>query len=1136
MDYVFSADPLVAHLYPGCTGPDLANNYLCGELTLIEGDTVKIDRLGSTIRFGGQVTLGANTTINKGGQSADLTLDLGASIFLGAHATITANVITTSSVTLDVGSTVYGTISTSTSLGMVVTKEGCVVTGAISATDGAITIGNHNTVNGLILAMAGAITIGSNSQIQGAITASAGAITVGNYSQVYGDITASAGAVTVGFNSVVYAAIFARSGIISIDHDTVIEADINGGVGNITTGENVMLGTALNPRNIYSLAGIVTLGANNIIGNVSTHAGGVFVGKGSKILSISSMAGNITIQDNAVIGPITSTVGIITLLKNIIVNGNILSGDGAVNVESYSRVCGDIGVTGAGLVTVTTNVGIGGNITSDVGAITVGGSLGNLTPNTTVGGTIASNIGTLSIAFAIVGGNIISNGTMTVINSAVGGSISGGTITNTLDHATVSIAPPNCTFIPLPELPIVGSTASGLFDCLETGGQTAALYTKLAGTSFTFDIVALKIDKTIENNYVVAGDPPKYTRVELFDDATPPASCAAYANPVAAQTIAFTSSSAGRAPTSAFNLSNVYQKLRCRVTECTDNTCTTISATAKQSCSSDQFSVRPVAVTLISSANALAPSSTATPIIKAGALFNLSANTISGDHYSGVLTLDSNKLTVENPNQDITQPNNGVIGTLTPANLTANTAAVNNATYSEVGYLYLAPGAYRDDSFTAVDSVNGDCMTSTVSDSHLSTVLMGAQYGCSIGNINAVSLGRFVPDHLGVVGAVITRSDLQTTESQAVPFTYMDEPMQLALTVTAYNKSEGATFNYQGKFAKLNTTDWSATDLSHWTCSDLSCMGLSANNGTMPLTDRLAIDTTRLNSKVPRNTTTLGGSIDAWSKGSSYFTVNILLKRYVNLDLKINPKGYVSPDGPYDNLKLGAKPLDLDGVTLPPNAASDTLHCVNLNITTGLENTRCTFISDNDNDLRRKIAETPVRFGQLQVSNAYGSERLDLPILVEVQYWNGSSFATNTFDNNTMLTVNNLVEGNYQGALSGATLTTPTFRVIDKNDSCSVSSVLSGVMTAGKSCLLLSKPFIIGSFDLLINLGNQESTANCLISSLTYGSSVSATLPYLSGNGCGAAYDKDPVAHITWGIYKDNGKGSNGLIYFREVY
>ena len=1133
---MFSADPLVAHLYPGCTGPDLANNYLCGELTLIEGDTVKIDRLGSTIRFGGQVTLGANTTINKGGQSADLTLDLGASIFLGAHATITANVITTSSVTLDVGSTVYGTISTSTSLGMVVTKEGCVVTGAISATDGAITIGNHNTVNGLILAMAGAITIGSNSQIQGAITASAGAITVGNYSQVYGDITASAGAVTVGFNSVVYAAIFARSGIISIDHDTVIEADINGGVGNITTGENVMLGTALNPRNIYSLAGIVTLGANNIIGNVSTHAGGVFVGKGSKILSISSMAGNITIQDNAVIGPITSTVGIITLLKNIIVNGNILSGDGAVNVESYSRVCGDIGVTGAGLVTVTTNVGIGGNITSDVGAITVGGSLGNLTPNTTVGGTIASNIGTLSIAFAIVGGNIISNGTMTVINSAVGGSISGGTITNTLDHATVSIAPPNCTFIPLPELPIVGSTASGLFDCLETGGQTAALYTKLAGTSFTFDIVALKIDKTIENNYVVAGDPPKYTRVELFDDATPPASCAAYANPVAAQTIAFTSSSAGRAPTSAFNLSNVYQKLRCRVTECTDNTCTTISATAKQSCSSDQFSVRPVAVTLISSANALAPSSTATPIIKAGTLFNLSASTISGDHYSGVLTLDSNKLTVENPNQDITQPNNGVIGTLTPANLTANTAAVNNATYSEVGYLYLASGAYRDDSFTAVDSVKNDCIVDSLSN-NLSDSSSGKQYGCSIGNTEALTLGRFIPDHFGVVGAVVTRSELQLTELQKVPFTYMDEPMQLALTVTAYNKSDGATFNYQGTFAKLNTTDWS---LSNWLCASVStmqCMGLSATNGTMPLTDRLAIDTTRLNSKVPGNTTTLGGSINGWSKGSSYFTVNILLKRYIYPDLKVNPKGYVSPDGPYDNLKLGAKPLDLDGVTLPPNTASDTRHCVNLDVLTGAENADCMFGMADETNLRRKLVETKVRFGRLNLANAYGSELLNLIIPVEAQYWSGSSFIKNSDDNYTLLTNNNIVVGNYQGDLAKAVSIPPTLGSFDVEGRCIINNPkTNGVVSEGKSCILFYKPLVSGSVDVLINLGLTNNVASCLDPLLFSGTSTPADLAYLRNNGCADYYDRDPTAHITWGIYKDNGKGSNGLIYFREVY
>ena len=988
---------------------------------------------------------------------------------------------------------------------------------------GSLTLGDTGILNANVVSTS-TISIAKDSLIGGSImtTTNTGVVTTAAHSTVGGAINATDGAITVGANSTVHSSITAGIGAVDIGAYSQIDGDINGGLGAVTIGSHAILGLS-KPGNITTTDGVVTIATYSIIGFI--HTGN----------------GDITVFDHSQVkGAITTIKGTIVIYTFVIVGGNVIVSAGLGNIEigASSEVCGNVRNEGYGTLTLMASVQVAGNVYTLQSAITIndGGSVGSYAyiagdgvmtmTGTLVGGDITTHVGVITLTDTLVRG--------TVARLGAGGAV---VMTRSVDKQ-VNLVIPGPQYCPAdPVIEVTGSTASGLFDCLETGGQTAALYTQLAGTSFTFDIAALKIDKTIENNYVVAGDPPKYTRVELFDDAMPPISCAAYINPVDVKTVVFNSRLSGRAaPTSAFNLSNVYQKLRCRVTECTDNTCTTISATAKQSCSSDQFSVRPVAVTLISSANALAPSSTATPFIKAGTLFNLSASTISGDHYSGVLTLDSNKLTVENPNQDITQPNNGVIGTLTPANLTANTAAVNNATYSEVGYLYLAPGAYRDDSFTAVDSVNGDCMTSTVSDSHLSTVLMGAQYGCSIGNINAVSLGRFVPDHLGVVGAVITRSDLQTTESQAVPFTYMDEPMQLALTVTAYNKSEGATFNYQGKFAKLNTTDWSATDLSHWTCSDLSCMGLSANNGTMPLTDRLAIDTTRLNSKVPRNTTTLGGSIDAWSKGSSYFTVNILLKRYVNLDLKINPKGYVSPDGPYDNLKLGAKPLDLDGVTLPPNAASDTLHCVNLNITTGLENTRCTFISDNDNDLRRKIAETPVRFGQLQVSNAYGSERLDLPILVEVQYWNGSSFATNTFDNNTMLTVNNLVEGNYQGALSGATLTTPTFRVIDKNDSCSVSSVLSGVMTAGKSCLLLSKPFIIGSFDLLINLGNQESTANCLISSLTYGSSVSATLPYLSGNGCGAAYDKDPVAHITWGIYKDNGKGSNGLIYFREVY
>ncbi|MEY3759697.1 MAG: hypothetical protein RIR39_1188, partial [Pseudomonadota bacterium] len=472
----------------------------------------------------------------------------------------------------------------------------------------------------------------------------------------------------------------------------------------------------------------------------------------------------------------------------------------------------------------------------------------------------------------------------------------------------------------------------------------------------------------------------------------------------------------------------------------------------------------------------------------------------------------------------------GVVGTLMPATLTANTTAVNNATYSEVGYLYLAPGAYRDDSFTAVDSGKSDCIINSLSDS-----LSGGQYGCSIGNTTSLSMGRFIPDHFGVVGSLVTRSELQLKELQKLPFTYMEEPMQLTLVVTAYNKSEGATFNYQGKFAKLNTTDWSANDLSNWTCIDVSCMGLSATSGSMPLTERLAIDTTGLNSRVPSNTTTPDGSIDGWSYGSSYFTVNILLKRYVNPDSNVNPTGSMSPDGPYDKLILGAKPQDLEGVTLPPKAPTDIRHCVDLNALTGDEDAGCTFDTANETDLRRKVVETKIRFGRLNLGNAYGSELQNLIIPVEVQYWNGSSFVRNDDDNNTPLVDNNMGVGNYQGGLSKAVIIPPTLGAFDVNGNCIITDTTkNGVISGGKSCIFFYKPSVSGSVDLLINLGLTNTVASCFDPLLFSAISTPADRAYLRGNWCAGNYDRDPTAHITFGLYKGN--GSNRLIYFREVY
>jgi hypothetical protein len=91
------------------------------------------------------------------------------------------------------------------------------------------------------------------------------------------------------------------------------------------------------------------------------------------------------------------------------------------------------------------------------------------------------------------------------------------------------------------------------FECLETGATytnlvtTPAgrnpLYTKLTGTNFKFDVVALQSSGATATSYTAASN----VTVELFDDTASPApSCSAYASPVATQAIAFVAGDSGR--------------------------------------------------------------------------------------------------------------------------------------------------------------------------------------------------------------------------------------------------------------------------------------------------------------------------------------------------------------------------------------------------------------------------------------------------------------------------------------------------------------------------------------------------------------------------------------------------------------
>ena len=284
------------------------------------------------------------------------------------------------------------------------------------------------------------------------------------------------------------------------------------------------------------------------------------------------------------------------------------------------------------------------------------------------------------------------------------------------------------------------------FNCVQSGANalTGRLNTKLAGTAFNFDVVALKdansdgIADAVETAY--ASDADKSVTVELVVGAGTTACASRTAiSPAVSQTLTFTKANQptelGRKASANMTVSSAYPDLRCRVTD-------TNQSPSIIACSGDNFAVRPSAVTLnVLPAMATPPSASTTPTIKAGASFTLRAATSPAAGYAGTLTQDTTKLTAQITSQDTVVQSGGVVGTLTPASLTANALPSNDAAYGEAGYLYLAAGAFRDDSYTSVDQPSGcvatnscDCVTDVTSDANLADTIVSGKYGCSIGN------------------------------------------------------------------------------------------------------------------------------------------------------------------------------------------------------------------------------------------------------------------------------------------------------------------------------------------------------------------------------------------------------------------
>ena len=650
-----------------------------------------------------------------------------------------------------------------------ITFSGAFVTG------GGVEINANDTLN-LNIVVNGAVTLGAGSTLNGNLTThGAGAVTIDIGSWISGNVSTETGFVAMGaaptpVSSLLCSLLELLLGLCPPPDKTGVGGSISTGTGYVGLGAGAIVGGTVN-----TVIGYVSLGAGASIGGpvITQSAGYVSLGDGSTINGsiVAQGAGTVAVGANAYVkGSITAsgTTGadFVTTGDSSHVTGNISTAGSYITIGANSQVGGDVSAETL-YITLDANATVSGNISTKNGYVTVGADCEVLGQIATHNFTDGIFIGARSDVFSVC-----CNQTDATC------------LTNTSVYQ-----------------PLVCVTHAR-FECLETKSVLpASLFTKLAGTLFAFDVMALNADGTQNRSFGT-----KSVKLELVEGSGVTA-CASR-RPLASavlQTLGFLTTDYGRKTAANMTVSNAYTDLRCRVTYGT-----TVA------CSNDNFAVRPASATLWTTAIApypatvpMVPSASATPAFKAGASFSLGAKTDPVAGYTGILklventqTLATNKLSAQTTTLDSSQQSGGVVGTLSPTALTANATITTDATYSEVGYLYLAAGAYRDDAWTKVDSDTGDCITAKVdSVNYLSDTLVGGppgKYGCSIGNNNKdpVSLGRFYPDHFALTSSVLTPGCVTAVSSNS--FTYMDQPFNLKATVEAKNLSNFTTKNFSG--------------------------------------------------------------------------------------------------------------------------------------------------------------------------------------------------------------------------------------------------------------------------------------------------------------------------------------------------
>lgn len=281
-------------------------------------------------------------------------------------------------------------------------------------------------------------------------------------------------------------------------------------------------------------------------------------------------------------------------------------------------------------------------------------------------------------------------------------------------------------------------------------------------------------------------------------------------------------------------------------------------------------------------------------------------------------------------------------------------------TYSEVGYFRLGSWGLYDNTFAAVDAAKGECFSDAGTLGNPGTPLdpntaSAGKLGCYFGNAASPYVGRFIPDHFALSGgAVVNRS--ATGACTGAAFTYMGEALAPNFVLTAQNAANGTTVNYTGAFARLNIP----TQLGIGAIDDPAA-GVRRLVAVCP-----APATPPVVPAVP--CLTLGTPSGSFASGVS---------GVISLPMQFERSS--APAAPYTAFKVGVMPIDPDGVRI----AAYNLDTVN--VVAGVNQ-------------RALVAASVVRYGRMQVDNAYGSELLNLSVKVAAQYYNGSAWVASTQD------------------------------------------------------------------------------------------------------------------------------------------